>query len=108
MQVSALISLLKRKIKRPAKQLKIWWCGRFHAFSPAELTNALASLGIAPGDVVIAHIAYNEFIGFTGRPSDVIASLRAALTSTGTLLMPSIPFTGSAIAYVRSGEIFDV
>src|SRR4051794_35776919 len=108
MQVNALASSLKRNIKRHAKNSKIWWYSRFHAFSPADLTDTLASLGIAPGDVVIAHVAYNEFIGFTGRPSDVIASLRAVLTPAGTLLMPSLPFTGSALAYVRSGEIFDV
>src|SRR4051812_38144255 len=108
MQVNASVSSLKRSIKRYAKQSNIWWYSRFYAFSPAELTDALASLGIAPGDVVIAHVAYNEFIGFTGRPSDVIASLRAVLTPAGTLMMPSLPFTGSALAYVRSGEIFDV
>jgi aminoglycoside 3-N-acetyltransferase len=108
MHVNALTSSLKKHIKRHAKQSKIWWYSRFHAFSPADLTDALASLGIAPGDAVLAHVAYNEFIGFTGRPSDVISSLRAVLTPAGTLLMPSIPFTGSALAYVRSGEIFDV
>jgi aminoglycoside 3-N-acetyltransferase len=108
MRVNALSFSLKRSIKQHANKSKIWWYSRFHAFSPAELTDALMSLGIAAGDVVIAHIAYNEFVGFTGRPSDVIASLRAALTPTGTLLMPSIPFTGSALAYVRSGKTFDV
>jgi aminoglycoside N3'-acetyltransferase len=54
------------------------------------------------------HIAYNEFIGFTGRPSDVLASLRSAVSKTGTLLMPSMPFSGSAIDYVRSGQMFNV
>jgi aminoglycoside 3-N-acetyltransferase len=59
-------------------------------------------------DVVLVHIAYNEFIGFTGRPSDVVASLRSAVSESGTLLMPSMPFTGSAVDYARSAQIFDV
>ena len=100
--------LVKRVIKQNLNQSRRWWHAKFHPFSPSGLTEALVSLGIGVGDVVLAHVAYNEFIGFTGKPSDVLHSLRSAVSHSGTLLMPSIPFTGSAVDYVRSGQMFDV
>lgn len=95
-------------MKRRVRQLVRRWHSRRYAFSPADLTRALVSLGIGTGDIVLAHCAYNQFIGFSGRPSDVLDSLRAAVGPSGTLLMPSMPFDGSALAYVRSGQMFDV
>src|SRR6516164_576404 len=99
---------IKRIIKHNNNQVLRWWHCKFHAFSPPDLTKALASLGVTTGDVVLVHAAYNEFIGFTGRPSDVLTSLQSAVSKSGTLLMPSMPFTGSAVDYVRSGQMFDV
>lgn len=81
---------------------------QFHSFSPNDLTTGLRALGIAEGDVVFAHIAYDEFTGFTGRPTDVISSLREAISISGTLLMASMPFGGTAVDYVQSGKMFDV
>ena len=106
-RASVSFSLIKRATKQNLNRSKRWWYGRFRAFSSADLTDALLFLGVRGGDVVLAHIAYNEFFGFTGRPSDVVNSLRAAVTSSGTLMMPSMPFTGSALDYVQSGEVFD-
>jgi len=99
---------VKRIIKHNNKQMRRWWHCKFRAFSPADLTSALIALGVTTGDVVLVHAAYNEFIGFTGRPSDVLESLRSAVSTSGTLLMPSMPFTGSALDYVRSGQMLDV
>jgi aminoglycoside 3-N-acetyltransferase len=99
--------LIKRALKQNLNRSKRWWHTNFRAFSPVDLTNALLDLGVRGGDIVLAHIAYNEFVGFSGRPSDVVDSLRAAVTHSGTMMMPSMPFTGSALEYVRSGEIFD-
>jgi aminoglycoside 3-N-acetyltransferase len=99
---------IKRALKKHLYQSRRWWLVTFNPFSPSDLTAALASLGISAGDVVLAHIAYNEFVGFTGRPSDVLNSLRSSVSQSGTLLMPSMPFTGSALEYVQSGQTFDV
>jgi len=100
--------VIKRIIKSNHNQARRWWYCKFRAFSPPDLTKALISLGLTPGDIIFVHIAYNEFIGFNGRPSDVLTSLRSAVSETGTVLMPSMPFTGSAVDYVRSGQMFDV
>ena len=77
-------------------------------FVPAELTETLAMLGIRAGDVLLAHVAYRSFLGFLGGPSDVLVCLRDAVCPSGTLLMPSMPFIGSAVDYVQSGQVFDV
>ncbi len=98
----------KRSLKHKSNRSKIWYYKRFYPSSVSQLTDALVSLGIMPGDIVLAHIAYNQFFGFTGRASDVIVALQNPLGPSGTLLMPSFPFTGSALSYIRSGEIFDV
>lgn len=108
LEASASALSIKKAVKKHLHQSRKWWQARFYPFSPSDLTKTLGLLGIGRGDLVLAHIAYNEFIGFTGRPSDVLVSLRAAVTQSGTLLMPSMPFTGSALDYVQSGEIFDV
>jgi aminoglycoside 3-N-acetyltransferase len=108
LQARPLILSLKRAAKRQLYQSKKWWRTTFHAFSPSDLTEAVISLGIETGDIVLAHIAYNQFLGFTGQPSDVLGSLRSAVSQSGTLLMPSMPFTGSALEYVQSGPMFDV
>jgi aminoglycoside 3-N-acetyltransferase len=104
----AFVLVIKRIVKQNRKRARHWWHCKFHAFSPSDLTNALLSLGLGTGDVVFVHIAFNEFIGFTGRPSDVLASLRSAVSESGTLLMPSTGFDGTTVDYARSGQVFDV
>jgi aminoglycoside 3-N-acetyltransferase len=99
---------IKKTVKKHLYQSKRWWQTRRYPFSACELTEALILLGIKAGDLVLAHIAFNQFIGFTGRPSEVLDSLRTAVTPSGTLLMPSMPFTGSALEYIHSGRMLDV
>ena len=80
---------------------------RLFAFTPADLARRLGALGVRPGDIVFVHVAFDRFAGFTGKPTDVLACLRAAVGPAGTILMPSMPFTGGAIDYARSGVAFD-
>jgi aminoglycoside 3-N-acetyltransferase len=99
---------VRKKIKH---RLYVWrrrWTSLLHSFSPSDVAAALDSLGVKSGDVVFAHVAYDNFVGFTGGPLDILGSLRRTVSDTGTLMMPSIPFEGSAEDYVRSGRIFDV
>lgn len=99
---------IRKKFKNRLRTWQRRWDRLFHSFSPSDVTAALASLGVRPGDVVFAHVALDNFVGFTGGPLDVLGSLRHVVSTTGTLMMPSIPFEGSAEAYVRSGPMFDV
>jgi aminoglycoside 3-N-acetyltransferase len=107
-RAKAVLSRTKRAVKRNLNRSTRWWYSQFRSFSPTDLIHTLLHLGVRGGDVVLAHVAYNEFYGFKGRPTDVVKSLQAAVTASGTLMMPSMPFTGSAVEYVRSGEMFDV
>lgn len=99
---------IKSAVKLALRRASTWWYSTFRSFTPSMLTAALRTLGVREGDIVLAHVAYNEFLGFTGGPSDVMQSLRAAIGEAGTMLMPSMPFTGTAFAYVQSAETFDV
>lgn len=79
-----------------------------HRFSPADLALALTGLGIGEGDVVLVHSSFNRFEGFRGTPADVIRTLQSAVGESGTLLMPTLPFGGSAVEYANTKPSFDV
>jgi aminoglycoside 3-N-acetyltransferase len=78
------------------------------SFTPDDFLHALRSIGICPGDTIMVHSSYASFEGFSGGVSDVIRKLQAAVGEEGTLLQPTMPFTGRAIDYVRSGHVTDI
>lgn len=55
----------------------------------AELVRQLLSLGVAPGDVLLAHTSFRAVGPIAGGPLTLIAALREALGTGGTLVMPS-------------------
>jgi aminoglycoside 3-N-acetyltransferase len=56
----------------------------------------------------MVHSAYDQFEGFQGTPADVLRILRDAVGSEGALMMPTIPFSGSAHDWVAQRKIMDV
>jgi len=94
--------------KRALRATRRRWIRAFHSFSPQGLEIALRGLGIADGDTVLLHSSFDAFEGFSGKPSDVLAVLSNILGSRGTLLVPTMPFTGTAVAYAGTDPIFDV
>lgn len=100
---------------RPKAALKSWrgqmtnaWIRQFHSFSPDDLSLCLRRLGIKPGDVVFAHTSYEHFAGFDGGIADAIRVLQEAVGKQGTLLMPTLPFSASAIDYVTKSPVTDL
>jgi aminoglycoside N3'-acetyltransferase len=96
-------------------KLKSWWdrldafyVRKFLSFTPDDLLATLRRLGIQRGDAVIAHTSFAQFSGFQGGLSDVIKTLQAAVGEEGALLIPTLPFDGAAIDYVKSGAITDI
>ncbi len=77
-------------------------------FGSEELTNALRSLGIERGDVILVHSGMRGFAGFTGSVPDLIRVFQDAAGPEGTLLMPTLSMRGSAIEFMRTGKAFDV
>lgn len=81
---------------------------RFLSYGKVELIDALHRVGVARGDVLIVHSAFTPFLGFRGSPKDAIDAMLDALGPSGTLLMPSLPYTGSTAKYLDSNPSFDV
>lgn len=100
------------KVRRAAKGWFNWvrlaYVRRWYSFTPYDFLSTLRQLGVKPGDVMMVHSSFDRFGGFTGKPADVVLALQEAVGPAGTILMPTIPFTGLAIEYVAQGEIFDV
>jgi len=98
----------RHQLKGWRKRLRLAYVRRWRAFDAGDLAAALRAVGIKPGDVVMVHSAFDRFAGFSGKPSDVLRVLQDAVGPGGTLLMPTIPFTGIAVEYVSRGLVFDV
>ena len=102
------VQALKGGVKGQWRVLQQRYVRTFHAFTPADLRACLAALGVVHGDKVLVHSSFDAFVGFTGKPSDVIGALMDAVGPAGTLLMPTLPFTGTAVAWVKDHPLFDV
>jgi aminoglycoside 3-N-acetyltransferase len=90
------------------KGLRLAYTRRWHGFEADAVSAALRRLGLAQGDTVMVHSSFDRFAGFSGKPSDVIRILQETVGPTGTLLMPSLPFTGTAVEYASRDPVFDV
>src|SRR6184192_1730866 len=105
---AAASAVLPSPIKRSLKRLVRGYHRRFRAFTPVDLNRALVELGVVSGDVVMVHSAFDSFLGFQGGPVDVIRTLREVVGARGTLMMPTIPFRGTAVEYALGDPVFDV
>lgn len=81
---------------------------RFLNYDKKELSDGLTRLGVARGDVLLVHSAFTPFLGFRGSPKDAVDAMLDALGESGTLLMPSLPYTDSTAQYLASNPSFDV
>ena len=84
------------------------WIERFYAFSPDDLLRALRRLGVTPGDVLIVHASYARFAGFRGSVHDALRTLQRAVGEQGALLMPTQPFSGTAVEFAASAPFTDL
>jgi aminoglycoside 3-N-acetyltransferase len=94
-------------IKRRLKRLVRAYHQTFYSFTPGDLKRVLLELGVLPGDVLMVHSAFDRFLGFQGGALEVIRTLQEVTGAEGTLLMPTIPFRGTAIEYALTDPIFD-
>ncbi len=80
----------------------------FRSYGADELLRAIRSLGITAGDAVMLHSAFEPHHGFRGSADALIEVFLDAVGPTGHLLMPSMPYRSSSLAYLKSGRRFDV
>ena len=99
--------LLPPGVKRDLKRLVRAYHQRFYAFTAADLKRALLQLGVVPGDVLMVHSAFDRFVGFHGGPVGAVRALQEVVEPGGALMMPTIPFQGTAIEYALSDPVFD-
>jgi aminoglycoside N3'-acetyltransferase len=104
----ALVGVVKRRIKETLASVRRWYLSTFRSFDADDLQTCLRKIGVSPGDVVLVHGSFDAFGGFRGTPTDVIRVLQQVVGEHGALLMPTMPFTGLALDFARSGTILDV
>ena len=100
--------LLPAGVKRELRRLRRAYVQKWCAFTSADLRDALSRLGVASGDFLMVHSSFDRFLGFQGTPAAAIQALQAVLGPSGTLMMPTLPFVGSAVAYAQERPMFDV
>ena len=103
-----ILNTIKKYIKGKIKSIRLRYIRWRYTFSPDQLQAFLTNLGIKSGDVIMVHSSTKGFEAFDGKITDIIYVLKKIVGKDGTLLMPTMPFTGTAIEYAQSGKIFDV
>jgi aminoglycoside 3-N-acetyltransferase len=99
---------VKARIKSWLSRAEAAYVRTFFSFTADDLLATLRRLGIERGDVLIAHTSFARFAGFRGGVADAIRTLQAAVGEKGALLIPTLPFEGAAIDYVKSGAVTDI
>jgi aminoglycoside 3-N-acetyltransferase len=97
----------KRWLRRPYRRARSKYIRWRYGFGRAELLSALQRAGVCRGDVALVHSSFGEFEAFDGGAPDIVTVLEDALGPEGTLLMPTLSMSGSAIEFAASGRIFD-
>ena len=74
----------------------------------ADIVRDLRSLGVRSGDNVLVHSAMSHIGYVEGGAPAVVGACQDVLGPDGTLAVPTFPFNGSMLSYVRSDPDFDV
>jgi aminoglycoside N3'-acetyltransferase len=74
--------------------------------SESMLAGLLSRLNIEPGSVICVHSMLSAFGYLTGGPQTVFRAVQRAVPGC-TIMMPTFPFSGTAIDYFQSGAIYD-
>lgn len=78
------------------------------AVPPEAVARDLRALGLGRGDTVLVHSAMSRIGYVPGGAPAVVDALLDVLGPQGTLAVPTFPFNGSMLAYVRSDPDFDL
>ena len=89
----------KRTTVRRAASIRVW--RRAPPGSPAGGQ-------FEPGEVILVHCSYDAFRAYGGRPSDVVDVLQRAVGPHGGVMMPTLPFTGTAVDWANANPIVDL
>jgi aminoglycoside 3-N-acetyltransferase len=102
------LKALKNHVRAGLRKARQYYVDQFKSFGPAELLAALRATGISSGDTLMVHAAFEPHHGFRGTTTDFVDTLEEAVGTTGTIVMPSMPYTGSTFEYLSKHKVFDV
>ena len=108
MRVPAFLNGLKPPVKRFRHRARSAYINFFHSFTPAEFRERLRGLGVRSGDVLCVHSSFDQFLGFRGNVGEVLQALKDSVGPEGGILMPTQPFTSTAIEYARTHPVTDL
>ena len=112
MSIRRILALLpeaqRRHVKDTARLLRYRAIRSFLSYSPEALEKSLRRLGLGDGSAVMMHSAFSPLNGFEGDAQHVIDCVLDVIGPRGHLFMVSLPYAGSASAYLGSGQTFDV
>jgi aminoglycoside 3-N-acetyltransferase len=108
MRVPAFLNGLKPPVKRFRHRARSAYINFFHSFTPAEFRERLRGLGVRSGDVLCVHSSFDQFLGFRGNVGEALQALKDSVGPEGGILMPTQPFTSTAIDYVRTHPVTDL
>jgi aminoglycoside 3-N-acetyltransferase len=108
MWIPKFLSGLKPPLKRFRHRTRARYIKRFYSFTPQDFSEKLSALGVERGDVVCVQSSFDQFLGFQGDVGHAIRCLQDAVGLEGGLLMPTQPFGGRAIDWVREHPVTDL
>ena len=108
MRVPKILEGLKPTARRLRRQAHEAYVTRFHAFTADDFVRTLRGVGVAGGDVLCVHSSFQQFLGLRGTIVDALRALQDAVGPGGGLVMPTQPFTMTAVDYVRKHPITDL
>ncbi|HET9985584.1 MAG TPA: AAC(3) family N-acetyltransferase [Longimicrobiales bacterium] len=108
MRVPRLLEGLKPAARRLRQSARTAYITRVHAFTPADFLAALRGVGVRTGDVLCVHSSFQQFLGFRGTLQDALRTLQESVGPDGGILMPTQPFTSTAVEYVRTHPVTDL
>ena len=76
--------------------------------SLSELEKALSEIGIAEGQVLFVHSSADKLKSIEGGAGKILQLLLGIIGSSGTLVLPTLPFDGMAADYLQQTRFFDV
>ena len=88
--------------------MRALWAQALFSYDDKALLSALRRLGVASGDAVMLHSAFNRSHGFRGSIEQLTNVFIDAVGPEGHLLMVSLPYRSSSFAYVSKVRSFDV
>src|SRR5690349_4435026 len=78
------------------------------AITTEEIARDLRALGLERGDIVLVHSSLSRIGQVVGGAEAVVDSLLEAVGPEGTVAVPTFPFLGSMLEYIRSDPPFDL